>query len=76
MSNNIDMNLLMNLMMGGNSPQQIVQNLARQNPNVNAILNQVNNSGMSMKDFTMQYAKQNNINIQPFVDMMSKKGIK
>ena len=76
MSNNIDMNLLMNLMTGGNSPQEIVQNLARQNPNVNAILNQVNNSGMSMKDFTMQYAKQNNINIQPFVDMMSKKGIK
>lgn len=76
MANNIDMNLLMNLMTGGNNPQQIMQNLAKQNPNVNAILTQVSNSGMSMKDFTMQYAKQNNINLQPFIDMMSKRGIK
>lgn len=76
MANNIDMNLLMNLMTGGNNPQQIMQNLAKQNPNVNAILTQVSNSGMSMKDFTMQYAKQNNINLQPFIDMMSQRGIK
>ena len=39
---------------------------------MNAIMQQVQNSGMSMKDFTMQYAKQNNINMQPFLNMMPK----
>lgn len=72
--NNIDMNLLMGLLSGGNNPEQMVQSLAQQNPQMNAVLQQVQQSGMSMKDFTMQYAKQNNINIQPLINMMSQRG--
>jgi hypothetical protein len=74
--NNIDMNLLMGLLSGGNNPEQMVQNLAQKNPNMNAVLQQVKQSGMSMKDFTMQYAKNNGIDIQPLLNMMSQKGIK
>jgi hypothetical protein len=50
--------------------------MAQNNPNVNAVLQQVKQSGMSMKDFTMQYAKNNGIDIQPLLNMMSQKGIK
>lgn len=71
---NFDMNLLMGLISGGNNPEQMVQSLAQQNPNMNAVLQQVQQSGMSMKDFTLQYAKQNNINIQPLINMMSQRG--
>lgn len=74
--NNIDMNLLMGLISGGNNPEQMVENMAKNNANANAVLQQVKQSGMSMKDFTLNYAKQNNINIQPLLDMMSKRGIK
>lgn len=73
--NNIDINLLMNLIGGGN-PSQMVENMVKNNPNANAILQQVQQSGMSMKDFTLNYAKQNNIDIQPLLNMMQQRGIK
>ena len=66
------MNLLMGLLSGNTNKEQIVRNLVAQNPQMNAIMQQVQNSGMSIKDFTMQYAKQNNINMQPFLNMMPK----
>lgn len=75
--NNIDMNMLAQLLMGTKDPQSMVENMARQNPEMNAVLQQVKQSGMSMKDFTMQYAKQNNIDLQAFINMMqNNKGIK
>lgn len=75
MQNN-DLNLIMNLLSSGENPEQAISMLVGQNPQLSAILQQANKSGMSMKDFTLQYAKQNNINIQPLIDMMSKRGIK
>lgn len=72
---NIDMNLLMNLLMSGNNPEQMVEEMIKNNPNMNTVLQQARQSGMSMKDFTLNYAKQNNINIQPLLNMMSKRGI-
>ena len=76
MQNNIDMNLLMGLLNSNGNPEALIDSLANQNPNINSVLKQAQASGLSMKDFTMQYAKQKGINIQPFVDMMSKRGIK
>ena len=75
MGNNIDMNLLMGLLGGGN-PDQMVGEMIKNNPNMNAVYQQAKQSGMSMKDFTMQYAKNNGINLQPILNMMSQKGIK
>lgn len=62
------------MLASGGSPQQIAENVLKQNPQLNAILNQARNSGMSMRDFTMQYAKQNGINLQPMLDLMAKRG--
>ena len=73
---NIDMNLLMGLLTSGNNPEQMVEGMAKNNPNMNAVLQQARQSGMSMKDFTLNYAKQNGINIQPLLNMVSKLGIK
>ena len=76
MQNNIDMNSLMTLITMGNNPEQMVQNMVKNNPNANAVIQQVKQSGMSMKDFTINYAKKNGIDIQPLINMMSQKGIK
>lgn len=74
--NNIDMNSLMALINGVNNPKQMVEGMIKNNPQMNAVFQQVQQSGMSMKDFTMQYAKNNGIDIQPLLNMMSQKGIK
>ena len=74
--NNIDMNSLMALLNGGNNPQQMIQGMIKNDPRMNAVFQQVQQSGMSMKDFTMQYAKNNGINIQPIINMMSQRDIK
>lgn len=70
------MNSLMAFINGAKNPEQMVEGMIKNNPQMNAVLQQVQQSGMSMKDFTMQYAKQNGIDIQPLINMMSQKGIK
>lgn len=74
--NNIDMNSLMTLINGVNNPKQMVEGMIKNNPQMNAVFQQVQQSGLSMKDFTMQYAKNNGIDIQPLLNMMSQRGIK
>lgn len=73
---NNPMNLIMQMIMGGQSPQQITQNLVSQNPQLQVLLNQAQQSGMSMQQYAMQYAKQNNINIQPLINMFAQRGVK
>lgn len=60
--------------MSGQQPQQILQNIIQQNPQARAMLMQMQNSGMPPRDFVIQYAKQNNINIQPLVNMLNQQG--
>ena len=67
-------NPIIQMLMSGSNPQQIIQNMVQNNPQARAMLNQMKNSGMSNEDFVMQYAKQNNINIQPLINMMSQYG--
>lgn len=70
------MQLIMQAMSGQGNPQQMVEQIARSSPQANAMLNQMRQSGMTPQQFTMQYAKQHNINIQPMLDMMRKNGLK
>ena len=70
------MQVLMQMLSSGGNLQQIVQNVARQNPQFNALLNQQKQSGMSMEQFVRQYAKQNNVDINPMVNMLRKNGMK
>lgn len=70
------MNILMQLMTMGNNPQQITNQILSQNPQMRIAFNQMQQSGMSTKDYVLQYAKQNNIDIQPLVNMINQNGIK
>ncbi len=75
MANN-PMQMLMQMMGNGSSPQQIMENVMRSNPNFNAILNQVKKSGLSPEQYVRQYAKQNNINIDQMINAMRNRGFK
>lgn len=45
----------------GNNPQQIAQAIFQQNPQLQVIANQMQQSGLSPMNFVMQYARQQNI---------------
>lgn len=71
-------NLAMQIMQMGNNPQQIINSLMSQNPQAQALVNQIKNSGMTPQEFVNQFAKQNNIDLNnnPIMNMMKNKGIK
>lgn len=71
MNNNI-INFILQTMTSGINPQQLIQ----QNPQMQILMNQMQQSGMNMRDFTMQYAKQNNINLEPIIQQLNQRGIK
>ena len=60
----------------GRNPQQIMQSVVQQNPQIQVLLNQAQQSGMTPQQYAMQYAKQNNINIQPLINMFAQRGIR
>lgn len=68
--------MIMQMMATGNNPNQIVQQIMRNNPQANAIVNQMRQSGLPPKQFLEQYAKQNNVNLQPIINLLSQRGIK
>ena len=78
MNNNFMMggNNIMQMLMSGMNPNQIMQQMIQQNPQARVILNQMEQSGMNPRDYVMQLAKQNNININPMLNMLKQKGFK
>ena len=75
MNNNV-LNIFNQLISGGQNPQQIINNILMQNPQYQMIFNQIQSSGLSMKDYVLQYAKQNQIDIQPMINLIQQKGYK
>ena len=71
--NNNTLALFNQLISGGQNPQQIINNILMQNPQYQMIFNQIQSSGLSMKDYVLQYAKQNQIDIQPMLNLMQQK---
>lgn len=67
---------IMQILNTGVNPQFTLQQLVSQNPQLQVMLNQAQQSGMSPRDYALQFAKQNNINIQPLVNMLGQRGIK
>lgn len=53
---------MMNLFKGANNPQQLLMNLAKQNPQIQNVMNLVQNSGKSPKDLFYQMAQQKGVN--------------
>ena len=74
MNNNNPMKQMLQMLSMSNNPNQVVQMLAQQNPNVQAILNQMQQSGMTPQQFAMQYARQNNIDINQVANAFRKMG--
>lgn len=75
MNNNI-VNLIMQIMTNGQNPNQVVEQIISKNQEAQVLFNQMKQSGMSIKDFTLQFARQNNINIDQILNTLSQKGIK
>lgn len=67
---------IMQILNTGVNPQFTLQQLVSQNPQLQVMLNQAQQSGMSPRDYALQFAKQNNINIQPLVNMLGQRGIR
>ena len=74
--NNDVFNIFNQLINGGQNPQQIINNILMQNPQYQMIFNQIQSSGLSIKDYVLQYARQNQIDIQPMLNLMHQKGYK
>lgn len=75
MNNNIA-NLIIQMMTNGQNPNQVIEQIISKNQEAQILFNQMKQSGMSVKDFTLQYARQNNVNIQPILNILSQRGIK
>lgn len=67
---------ILQIMQTGNNPDVLLNNLAKQNPQVRALLNQKRQNNMSYQDLVVQLAKQNNINLTPILQGLSNNGIK
>ena len=81
MINNLNNNLqsIINLANSGKSPNEVINMLIQQNPNVKQSLTQLQNmaQGRNMKDFVMQLMKQNTgINPQMFDNLSRMMGVK
>lgn len=63
-------------MNSGKNPQEFLNTAMQSNPTINALINQIKQSGMTPKEFTQQYFKQNNMDFSQIEKMMNNKGIK
>lgn len=75
MQGNNPLNELMNFINGGGNPQQIIQ-MMQQNPNFNAMMQQIQSTGKSPKELVMQVAKERGIDqsqIEQFINKMGRK---
>lgn len=69
-------NNIFQMLMSGMNPNQIMQNIVTQNPQAQVILNQMQQSNMSPQQYVMQLAKQNNVNLNPILNMLRQRGFK
>lgn len=74
--NNFRGNNILQMLMSGQNPQMVMQNIIRQNPQAQVVLNQMEQSGMTPQQFVMQLAKQNNVNLGPMINMLRQRGYK
>lgn len=60
----------------GSNPQMMMNNLLQRNPQMRALMNQIQTSGMTPQQFLQQYAKQNNIDLNQLRQCCNQLGIK
>ena len=66
---------LMSMLSGGN-PQAQIKQIIQSNPQAQAIITQMQQSGMTPKQFLNQYARQNNIDLTPMINLLGQNGIR
>lgn len=64
-NNNNPLGMFQQFLSMGPNPQVVEQMIFQQNPQMQVLANQMRQSGLSPVQFVMQYARQNNINVQP-----------
>lgn len=67
--------LLMQLMASKQNPQAIIDGLIKQNPQARVLLNQMQQSGMTPRQYAMQLMKQNNIDLNQIENIAKQNGI-
>ena len=60
--------MLNNLMQSGKDPSALIQGLMANNPKLKGLVNLMSNSGMTPKQFFYQYAQQNGIDPDQFLN--------
>lgn len=75
-NNNDPLSMLNDLIASGQSPQQIIQNIMTQNPQVKNILESIKQSGKSPQEFVKFFAQKNNIDLSPYLKALANRGIK
>jgi len=73
---NINPMQVMQMLSQSKNPQQMLQNMIQNNPRASAMIKQMQSSGMNAEQYTRQYAKQNNIDIDQIVNNFKNNGMK
>ena len=75
MNRNEQLNKLFELARQGKKPKEIMQYFVDNDKQLQILINQAKQSGMEPKDYVFQYAKQNNINLNPIFEMFIRNGV-
>lgn len=73
-NNNPMMNNLVSLMSMGQNPQQIVQNVIANNPQLQQIFSQMSAQNISPRDMAYRIAQQRGIDITPMIEYLRRTG--
>lgn len=71
----MDISQIVSVMQSVKTPNNVIESLIKVNPQANFVISQMRQSGMSAKEFVMNYANQNNIPIQQIVNTLHQVGI-
>lgn len=58
------------------NPEQVLNQMIQQNPQLNGVINQIKNSGMTPTQFLNQYMRQNNLSQQQMLQALRNMGIR
>ena len=58
------------------NPEQVLNQMLAQNPQLQGVMNQIKNSGMTPTQFLNQYMQQNNLSQQQMLQALRNMGIK
>lgn len=75
---NVDpaINSLNYLLQFGQNPQQILQNVIAQNPQLQQVFSQIGSRGLTPKNCVMYICQQKGINLQNMINFMQSRGFK